>query len=1159
MLELRSIRKAYTTASLVQVALDDVSVAFRDNEFVAVLGQSGSGKTTMLNIIGGLDRFDAGDLVIDGISTRDYAARDWDTYRNNRIGFVFQSYNLITHQSVLSNVELALTLSGVSRSERRERALQALIDVGLADHVHKKPNQLSGGQMQRVAIARALVNDPEILLADEPTGALDSATSVQVMDLLKKVAKDRLVIMVTHNPELAHQYATRIVELADGRVIADSHPFDPTTHEQRAAKDIRRASMSFLTALSLSFSNLMTKKGRTLMTAFAGSIGIIGIAAILALANGVNEYIAQREEELLTTYPLSIEKTAFDFGIFFGGEDAQDGNDQGLMADGTENAESSQSGATVRTASRLDKTLDRVTSNDLRSLRTFLLQDGGNISAHVQSIDYIYKVTPHLFLPMDAKYVKDEPVQTHPSTLLDQQGIGAALPTFIAANARTDVFRQLPSNKSIYEGSIGLVKGRWPQSKNEMILVLPASGELVDVLEYNMGLRDRSELSKTLDRNKNRGNNEANAVDIAQSEDEASSGTQSAQAAQSGEEERAYSYDEFLKVTYKLVSAGERYTWDDSLKVWSDQSKNKEHMRRLVDAGDTMRIVGVAKAKDDDDAPALTSGIYYSPELTEYLIKQSEKSPVVKDQLARPDINVVTGKSFDEEGKEDPLKGFDMSKLLSIDESKIQEAFGGGADALASKFSGLDMSGLDLSGINLDNMDLSGLDLSAVDMSNIDLSEMDLSGISAAIDPAAIDFSSLTAQFPELANVDLVKIAQAAFADGVIAPDAGERLTPVLNALAQDFLVYQQEHAGEGKSVTDLAVDFFSQDAVSARVREALADGTIINQDKLMANLSKALGEDPALRNVSAAMMDTIVSTVGQQLTKAFMTTITEAVGAQIQQAMAATMTALMTQIQEQIVTQLQNATASFQASMADAFTIDEKKLAEAFVFKANAEELSTLFSSILTASRDTYETNLQKFGYGELTNPDTINVYPLSFEDKEHVKTILEDYNTSMRDTGQEKKVIAYTDFVGALMSGVTEIVNMISTMLIAFVAISLVVSSIMIGIITYISVLERKKEIGILRSIGASRGDIRRVFNAETILVGFLAGVIGIGVTLLLTIPANAIVESQFDVAGIAQLPAGASVILIGISVLLTLMAGLIPAGKAAKADPVEALRSE
>ncbi|WP_175956924.1 ATP-binding cassette domain-containing protein [Schaalia sp. Marseille-Q2122] len=1157
MLELRSIRKAYTTASLVQIALDDVSVSFRDNEFVAILGQSGSGKTTMLNIIGGLDQFDAGDLVIDGISTRDYKDRDWDTYRNNRIGFVFQAYNLIAHQSVLSNVELALTLSGVSRSERRERARQALIDVGLADHIHKKPNQLSGGQMQRVAIARALVNDPEILLADEPTGALDSATSVQVMDLLKEVAKDRLVIMVTHNPELAHHYATRIVELADGRVIADSDPFDPAAHEQRSAKDIRRASMSFFTALALSFSNLMTKKGRTLMTAFAGSIGIIGIAAILALANGVNEYIADREEELLTTYPLSIEKVGFDFGVFFEQRSSHIADD-GQQSEG--DADAGQSAKTVRTDSRFDDTLDQVTSNDLRSLRTFLLQDGGNISSHVQSIDYTYKVTPHLFLPMDAKYVKDEPVQAHPSTLLEQGGVQEALPEFFAANAQTDTFRQLPSSPGIYEESIGLLKGHWPRSKEEMILVLPASGELVDVLEYNMGLRDRSEITKSLDRHNLRGRRSgASTADKAQSADTGGADAPTSASAQSGREERVYSYDEFLKVTYKLVNAGDRYTWDDSLKVWADQSKNKEHMTRLVNAGETLRIVGVAKALEADDAPALVPGIYYAPELTEHLIRMSEKSGIVKDQLARPNINVVTGKSFDEEGKEDPLKSFDMSKLLSIDEAKIQEAFGGGADALASRLSGLDMSGLDLSGLDLSGMDLSGLDMGNLDLSSLDMSQIDLSNIGAAVDPSAIDFSALTAQFPELAKVDLVKIAQAAFADGVIAPDAGQRLTPLLNSLAQDFLLYLQQHAGEGKSVTDLAIEFFSQESVSTRVREALTDPQIINQEKLLANLTKALGEDPALQHVGQAMMETIVSTVGEQLAKAFMNTISQAIGTQIQQAMAQTMTTLMTHIQEQIVSQLQNAAASFHASMADAFTIDEKKLAEAFVFKANAEELSTIFTSILTSSRDTYDTNLKKFGYGDLTDPDTINIYPLSFEDKESVKTILEDYNASMRDQGQDKKVITYTDFVGALMSGVTEIVNMISTMLIAFVAISLVVSSIMIGIITYISVLERKKEIGILRSIGASRGDIRRVFNAETILVGLLAGMIGIGVTLLLTIPANAIVESQFGVSGIAQLPPGASLVLIGISVVLTLIAGIIPAGKAAKADPVEALRSE
>lgn len=1136
MLELRSITKSYTTASLTQTALNDVSVAFRDNEFVAILGQSGSGKTTMLNVIGGLDHFDAGDLVIDGISTHDYRPRDWDSYRNNRIGFVFQSYNLIPHQSVLSNVELALTLSGVSRSARRERALNALTEVGLADHVHKRPSQLSGGQMQRVAIARALVNDPEILLADEPTGALDSTTSLQVMDLLREVARDRLVIMVTHNPNLAHEYATRIVELADGRITADSKPFIPGTEDVREAKPTRKTSMSLLTALSLSGMNLWTKKGRTLMTSFAGSIGIIGIAAILALANGVNAYIAKTEEDALTSYPLTIQRTGMDMASMMS-----------FSVAGSPQTDQSQSGASgqITTRSAFTSMMDSTTTNDLKSLKSYFDADGGNISDHVAAIEYNYDVQPQIYLTDTSNGV----VQVNPeqsfSTMTAAYGSGA-----FSSFVTTDAFHQLPESRELYDDAYTVLAGQWPTESDELVLIVDSNGSMQDLYEYALGLRDHSELDEMME--------EYYSGSMGSSSSKPDDSPQSADASRTA----SYDYENILGTTFSLVNATDRYVYDETYKVWTDKSKDSAHMKDLVANGTELTIVAIVKPLEEDTT-ILTQGIGYTAGLTRDIMKAAAASDIVAQQIANPTIDVFTGKSFEDLTKE-AESSFDMSSLFTVDGSKLQAAFRIDPSALQMDLSGLDFSGISASSLDIGSLDMSGMDLSALDASqlagSIDLSTLDLS---------SLDLSDLAAKYPQLADIDYAMIISRTLKDGVIAEGAGEYLSTTLTGIVKGFTAYYSENAdSDGDGIPDvdagtLAQRYLATPEVRQTLNSLITSGKVINTAKLTSNLATALGEDPAVADIAASVSQRLATTIGThiatQLGQALSGAIGDLMSTYMTQTLSTVMTQFMTTLQTQIGAQLTNAMTQMSESLASAFTIDESAFAEAFTSNMNADDLASLMSTMMSTNRASYDSNLRSLGWGEEASPSQISIYPTTFEDKDVVKAILDNYNQAKRDAGFDDQVITYTDFVGLLMSSVTSIINIISWMLIAFVSISLVVSSIMIAIITFISVLERKKEIGILRAIGASRRDVSHVFNAETVIEGFLAGVIGIAITLGLCVVANAIVSSSLGVENIAQLPPAAAVILIAISVVLTLIAGVIPAGKAAREDPVEALRSE
>ena len=1108
MLQLKDVCKSYTTADFTQVALDHVSLAFRDNEFVAILGPSGSGKTTMLNIIGGLDHYDSGDLLIDGISTKQYRDHDWDTYRNNRIGFVFQAYNLIPHQTILENVELALTLSGVSRAERRGRACAALKRVGLGEHVNKKPSQLSGGQMQRVAIARALVNEPEIILADEPTGALDSKTSVQIMDLLTEIAGDRLVIMVTHNPELAEQYATRIVNLADGVIESDTRPFDPdaSNEPRREAKAARQTSMSFFTALSLSLKNLLTKKGRTLMTAFAGSIGIIGIAAILSLANGVNQYIANVEENTLSEYPLQIQDQGFDMTSMMTMGMGGAGADDSAATTDAQTRDASASGNSdkpVHESKMITRMFSSIGSNDLASLKEYFDNGGTDIGNYVNSIEYGYSVTPQIFNSNTDDGVR----QVNPDKSFASVGLGASSNGIMSSMMSTNIFYKLPANMNQVDSQYDVVAGHWPENYNEVVAVLTPNGNVSDFMLYSMGLRDHKELEEMV-------REFANEEEV-----------------QVPDGSLDLDYDDLTNVEFKLVNGADFYQYDSDYQVWKDKSGDADYMKSLVDNGETLKVCGVVKPKEGQKITSLSTGLYYSNDLINHLIDEAGDKQIVKDQQANPTTNVITGKSFAEE--EDEAKdgnGFDMSSLFTIDGEKLQSAFTFDESALAAGLSNADLSS---------SMDLSG--------ANIDLSSMpafDASGIQ--IDPSKIDMSQLNLDF---SNIKLNL-------DGAQPDIKIDVLTQgVMNIMEAYHSWFQEQIKDHPEYLTDqnAAVEAYLADpATKAAMQKVIADSIDFSgvSEQIQQQLQEQLSQQ-----LQAQLLPALSAAISQQLQEQ----LSAAMQSYMQTAMTQVMMQYGTAIQNQVSSAMTTYMSTLSANMSKAMSINESAFADAFQMNMSEQELSELMASLMSTEQSSYDNNMKKFGWADYAKPASIEIYPKDFESKQSVIDILDGYNDKMNAAGDEDKVVSYTDIVGALMSSVTTIVNMISYVLVAFVAISLVVSSIMIGIITYISVLERKKEIGILRSIGASKGDVSRIFNAETFIVGFTAGIIGIALTALACIPANAIVYSLFDVENVAILPWQAAIALVGISVLLTFLAGLIPSSAAAKKDPVEALRSE
>ena len=1064
MLQLKKIHKQYKTGDLVQTALDKVSLNLRDCEFVAILGPSGSGKTTLLNIIGGLDRYDSGDLIINGISTKKYTDRDWDSYRNHTIGFVFQSYNLIPHQTVLANVELALTISGVSGAERRRRATEALQKVGLGNQLHKHPTEMSGGQMQRVAIARALVNDPDILLADEPTGALDSETSIQVMELLKEVAKDRLVVMVTHNPELAHQYATRIVQLKDGVIRSDTDPFEPDAAQLAPPvhKSMGRSSMSPLTSLSLSFNNLLTKKARTLLTAFAGSIGIIGIALIISLSAGVNQYIDDTERSTLSEYPLQILSSGMDLTSML-----------------TSGSSASASGTTagegmVPVRQLITQMVAGITSNDLKSLKTYLESDDCTIAEDATSIEYSYNVQPQIYREDADGSIR----QVNPDSSLSSLGISSTSSTnsMMSSMMNTSVFYQLPESDELYNSQYEVKAGRWPEKYNECVAVLGADGTITDYALYALGLRDSAELDKMIQQFAQNQN-----VDVPT-------------------DFKTYRYSDFIGIQFKLVNAADRYLRDDDHNAWVDKSDDKDFMKSLVASSETLTVVGVVQPKEDASASMLSSGIAYPSALTQHVIAAAADSQMVKDQLASPSINVMNGEPF---GTED-ASAFDMSSLFRIDTDMLKSAFQFDTSKLNFDLSGafdLDNGSVDLGSlIDPDDFQL-----------DLDLTEM-----------PDLDMSILTDLF---ANMDLS-----------VSEDK-------MQELAQKVLVGYKDYV-IGNGILNLNKISFSQylksDAFKTLMNDAM--GELFDQDALQAQFSEA--------------MQTAMST----LMESYSSQISETLQTQLGSAMQTAMTKLMTQMSQNIQSQMQQSFSQLGSQMESALKIDATAFQKAIQFNMSEDDLTDLMKSAMLSSTATYDSNLQTLGYADLDAPSQIKIYPQDFDHKASVVAKLDAYNDNMRSQGADDKVIQYTDVVGTLMTSVTEIINMISNMLVAFVSISLVVSSIMIGVITYISVLERRKEIGILRAIGASKRNISEVFNAETFIIGLCSGVMGVVLSEILLIPGNMLIQKISNGTNVvARLPLNAALVLIVLATVLTILGGFIPAKGASRSDPVKALRSE
>lgn len=1100
MLQLNHIKKEYKTGDLVQKALDDVSLNLRDNEFVAILGPSGSGKTTLLNVIGGLDRYDSGDLIINGISTKKYTDRDWDSYRNHTIGFVFQSYNLIPHQTVLSNVELALTISGISGAERRSRATKALEQVGLGDQLHKHPSEMSGGQMQRVAIARALVNNPDILLADEPTGALDSDTSIQVMELLKEVAKDRLVVMVTHNPELAEQYATRIVRLRDGVIQSDTAPFAPDDSAQvpPVHKNLGRSSMSPLTALALSFNNLLTKKTRTLLTAFAGSIGIIGIALILSLSAGVSNYIQEMERSTLSEYPLQISTTGVDLAALLdpGSYTSAVANNTNV---GATSASSTPEGMITVRELLSQLTEDNSSVNDLASLKKYLDSDECTISEDAASIEYSYGIAPLIY-----RQNKDGTVrQIFPDSSLSVLNNTTSAAGIVSSMTNQSVFTEMAEEPSLYEDQYDVKAGRWPESYNEAVLVLNSDGSISDYALYILGIEDDSVMMRFLQEYAKNKNTQAPT----------GYGT--------------YPYDTFVGLKYKIVTSSDYYVYDEERQIWRNRSDDEAYVEQLVENSPDLTIVGVVQPRADASSTILPIGVAYTHALTYYAIDHAAESEVVKQQLADPEVNVLTGERFDADQRETDL---DISSLFSVDTDMLKDAFQFDASKLQFDLSGafdLQDGSFDFSSI-LDSsafqLDLSDLDLSDIDMSDVELPDMD-----------ALDLSQL------FADMDLS-----------VSEDALQSLMKKIMNGYKRYII--------GNGILNLDKIGFSSYMESDQFKQLLSEsmGDLLDTTGLQEQFTASLQQN--LQGIMTSYLQSYSEQLSQKLGEALQTKLTAAIQTQMSTVMQQLMTQLTTQFSQQIQSAIQNNIAQLSSQVEDALKIDPTVFQSAVQVNMSTDDLVDLVKMNLQSSTTSYSSVLGALGYSDYAKPGSIWIYPKSFEAKNRIVDSLNAYNAAMRAQGEEDKVIVFSDTVGTLMSAVTKIVDMVSNVLVAFVAISLAVSSIMIGVITYISVLERRKEIGILRAIGASKHNVSEVFNAETFIIGMCSGVIGVGLCLLLLIPGNMLIHSIAGTTSVtAVLPPKAALVLIVLATLLTILGGLIPARSAAKCNPVTALRSE
>ena len=1089
MLQIQNIRKQYKTGDLVQVALDGVSLTLRDNEFVAILGPSGSGKTTLLNVIGGLDRYDSGDLIINGISTKKYSDRDWDSYRNHTIGFVFQSYNLIPHQTVLANVELALTISGISRAERKRRAKAALESVGLGDQLHKRPNQMSGGQMQRVAIARALVNNPDILLADEPTGALDSDTSVQIMELLKEVARDRLVVMVTHNPELAEEYANRIVRVRDGRIIDDTNPCPAAIAADARHKNMGRSSMSFLTAFGLSFNNLLTKKARTLLTSFAGSIGIIGIALILALSTGFQAYIDKIQEDTLSSYPLSIQSDTADITSAFMSIGAQ-------VMDAQNAAE-----GVVKESQMITQVMGQMGSNDLRSFKKHLELNYDQVAHTINDLRYGYGITPLIY----AGDTDSRITQVNPASLFADLTGSAALSAYMDSN----VFYELLDDRQLLNDQYEVLKGRWPEHYNEMVMVLGDPHMFTDYMAYTLGMRDPAELE--------------GMVELLMEGKEPTVTT----------DPMEWTYDDLMALDFRLVHPTALYQYNEEYEVWEDMSGDKVWLRQAISDAEQLKIVGIVCPRSGG-AAALTQGVAYSPDLIPHIIEMASSTRIVRDQIAAPKTDVFTGKEFGAD-EEESDSGLNFQDMISIDEELLKDAFGGGVDAEAAM--GAVEEHMSTISMSID-ADIRPAQEALTDAYKTMAQSMLTSYIEANADPEtgitylnSEDADRIAAEY--LATEEAQALLEE-LAEGQVVPADGfyALYRPMLGALITTYCETLQK--------------------LTRPSEEGLAPA-LPELDEWVTNLPLPDIELPTLPEMDGAP---IKAELAEPLVEIFANIPMVSAGFS---EMAIAMTEATMQID--IMTEVGMMTKDIVETFTQAFDVDPEKMASAFQFTMDEEELSRLMAAMTSAPRErSYKTNLRSLGYCDLDDPYSISVYFIDFAGKELFIDFLERYNDDMEARGKEDQVISYTDLTGIMMSSVKTIIDSVSYVLIAFVSVSLIVSSIMIGIITYISVMERTKEIGVLRAIGASKRNISQVFNAETFIIGLCSGLIGVGVTWLLIFPINEIIHSVANNPDInAVLPLNAALILAGLSVILTVIGGLIPSRKAAQKDPVIALRTE
>ena len=1084
MLELKNITKVYKSANEEVTALKGVSIQFRKSEFVSILGQSGCGKTTLLNIIGGLDRYTSGDLIINGKSTKKFKDRDWDSYRNYKVGFVFQSYNLIFHQTVLSNVELALTIGGVSKRERRKRAKKALADVGLKEQMHKKPNQLSGGQMQRVAIARALVNDPDIILADEPTGALDTKTSVQVMEILKKISKDKLIVMVTHNPELAESYSSRIIRIVDGVITEDSNPPEKDELKEKNNNDkIGKASMKLWTAFRLSLNNLLTKKGRTALVAVAGSIGIIGIALVQSVSNGFQAYVDQIQEDALTSYPLAIMQETTDVAGMLLSMVAENGSDE--------------KSDTVKEEQYISKMLANLTTNDLKSFSNYLSEHYNEVDDDLANIMYSYSIEPNIYSRYnDEKILKLNPSNLFQSSLSDSSMMGAF---------SSSIYSQMIDDKEKLSESYEMLAGHWPEKYDEMVIVLTDSNSISDLLVYSLGLRDIDELKDIVMKIMNGEKTEIS------------------------NEPMETTYDDLMKTELKLIMPSDIYKYNEKYDIYEDMKDDEDYFNQLYDNAIPLKIVGIVTAKEGTTTTALNPGVAYTSDLVKYIINYASETEIVKKQIENDEVDIISGVRFD---SKENKNGIDFKDLISVDADALQSAFDIKIDQKQME-NETEAYMYDI--VNSINTDTSP---AKNDFSST-LNTL-VSGIFDSIEGefGSEDIETITKNYlNEYEPSSLISELSSKY--NVPKEVFKTTYSGLLNGLLQMYVTAYTATAGL------VGPDSIDWDAILPEGYESLSEEELeeLKQqylEQIMNNLSdKAVVDDTMKEQIISMFLDNAtisetISTMSKAMTEA----------------------KVKTEVMSKVAELVGNLTSKFASS----FNVDQEKIASAFKVNSNEDEIKRIITAMFSNKEKNVTSNLISLGYQDIEKPTYISFFFKSFEGKENFKKFIDDYNEKVNEEGDKDKEINYTDTTGILMDSVKTIVNAVTYVLISFISISLVVSSFMIGIITYISVYERTKEIGILRAIGASKKNISSIFNAETFIIGLLSGLFGVGITYSLIPLINKILHYfTGNISLSAAFYAKNAVTLVILSIILTLIGGLIPAKAAAKRDPVVALRTE